>query len=466
MDASFIIAENAAETEFPDLSGEVVEATKRYVFDVLVAIIAGSSASGVGEILEQVTDWGGKGESTILVHGTKVPAPQAALLNSVMSHARELDDIHDGAHVHPSITIFPAVLATAEAVGGVSGRTFSVALALGMDLACRMGLATRNDTGWHWSTNYGYMGAALAAGKILGLNAKEMHDALGIAYSMTGGTMQNLADAAVMKRVQPGFSAKGGVESALLAKRGVTGCKGVLEGKYGYYNLYERGAYDRDELIRDLGKRFEGINTSIKLYPCCRCTHAAIDGMFALLQRKELNDADVRDVEVVVPGHVYEVVGRPFQIRDNPTVDAQFSIQYTLAASLIRKGLSLKDFEEEAVRDPEVLELAKKIRISADHSIKGRPNVPATVKVAMKSGEVISETIEIMRGDPRNRLSWDELWSKAVPLRSYATPPFPEGRLKEILRAVQQLEHMKDVRELANLCTAGKVHQNIMKEVV
>lgn len=455
MDASFIIADNAAKTEFTDLSEEVVEATKRYVLDVLGAIIAGSSASGVKEILEQVMDWGGKEESSIIVYGKKVPAPYAALLNSIMSHARELDDIHDGAHVHPSITIFPAVLATAEASGGISGSQFIVALALGMDLACRMGLATLNDTGWHWSTNYGYMGAALAAGKILKLNAKEMHDALGIAYSMTGGTMQNLADAAVMKRVQPGFSAKGGVESALLAKRGVTGCKGVLEGKYGYYNLYERGAYDRNELIQDLGKRFEGINTSIKLYPCCRCTHAAIDGMFALLQRKALNAADVKGIEVVVPGHVYEVVGRPFQLRDNPTVDAQFSIQYTVAATLIRKSLSLKDFEEEAVRDPEVMELAKKIKISADPSIKGRPNVPATIRVEMKTGEEIVETIEIMKGDPRNRLNWDELWTKVAALRSYAASPFPESRLKEILQYVQKLEHMKDMRELASLCVAG-----------
>jgi 2-methylcitrate dehydratase PrpD len=455
MDASFIIADNAAGTEFSNLPGETVDATKRYVLDTIGAIIAGSSASGVRELLDQVLDWGGKEESTIIVYGKKVPAPHAALLNSVMAHARELDDIHDRAHVHPSITIFPAVLATAEAAGGIGGSEFIVALALGMDLVCRMGLATQKDTGWHWSTNYGYMGAALASGKMLKLNAKEMHDALGIAYSMTGGTMQNLADAAVMKRVQPGFSAKGGVVSALLAKRGVTGCKGVLEGKYGYYNLYERGAYDRNELIQDLGKRFEGINASIKLYPCCRCTHAAIDGMFALLERKDLNAGEVKAIEVIVPEHVFEVVGRPFEIRENPQVDAQFSIQYTVAATLIRRSLSLKDFEEAAVRDPEVMELAKKIKISVDHSIKGRPNVPATVKVEMKTGEQIAGTIDVMRGDPRNRLSWEELWTKVAGLRSFAVSAFPESRLTEIFQVVQRLEEVKDMQKLAGLLAAG-----------
>ena len=454
MDASFTIAENAAGTKFSDLTGETVEATKRYVLDTIGAIIAGSSASGVKEILDQVLDWGGKKESTIMVYGKKVPAPHAALLNSVMAHARELDDIHDNAHVHPSITIFPAVLATAEAAGGISGREFIVALALGMDLVCRMGLATQKDTGWHWSTNYGYMGAALAAGKILNLDEKGLHDALGIAYSMTGGTMQNLADAALMKRIQPGFSAKGGVISAFLAKRGVTGCKGVLEGKYGYYNLYERGAYDREQLVGDLGKRYEGINASIKLYPCCRCTHAAIDGMFALLQRRDLNAAEVKGIEVVVPEHVFEVVGRPFEIRDNPQVDGQFSIQYTVAAALIRKSLSLKDFEDAAVRDPEVMALAKKIKITVNHDIKGRPNVPATVKVEMKNGERIVETIEIMRGDPRNRLSWEALWTKIGGLRSYAVSDFPESRLTAIFKAVQKLDEMKDIKKLAGLLKA------------
>lgn len=451
MDASFLIAENAARINFSDLSAETVEATKRYVLDALGAIIAGSSAAGVKEMLEQMLDWGGKKESTVLVYGQKLPAPHAALLNSVMAHARELDDIHDDAHVHPSITIFPAVLATAEAKGEMGGEVFITALALGMDLVCRMGLATKKDTGWHWSTNYGYMGTALAAGKILGLNQKEMHHAMGIAYSMTGGTMQNLADAALMKRVQPGFSAKGGVISAFLAKKGITGCKGILEGKYGYYNLYERGAYDRNELLEGLGKRFEGINASIKLYPCCRCTHAGIDGMFALLKRRDLKASEVKGIEIIVPEHVHEVVGRPFEIRENPQVDGQFSLQYTVAAALIRKGLSLKDFEVEAVKDPEAMKLAKRIRITVDHSIKGRPLVPATVKVEMQTGEEIEEKIEVMKGAPQNRLSWDDLWTKLDGLRSYCIAPLTEGQYAKILKTVQSLEGMKDAKELTKL---------------
>jgi 2-methylcitrate dehydratase PrpD len=126
-----------------------------------------------------------------------------------------------------------------------------------------------------------------------------------------------------------------------------------------------------------------------------------------------------------------------------------------VAATLIRKSLSLKDFEEAAVRDPEVMGLAKKVKISVDHSIKGRPNVPATVKVEMKTGEQIAGTIDVMRGDPRNRLSWDELWTKVAGLRPYAIFDFPENRLAEIFQVVQKLEEVKDVRKLARLCTAG-----------
>jgi 2-methylcitrate dehydratase PrpD len=455
MDASFLIANNAAKIKYSDLTMETREATKRFILDTLGVIIAGSSAAGVKEVLDQVLDWGGKKESTILVFGTKVPAPHAALVNSIMAHARELDDVHDDAHVHSNITILPAVLATAEACFPVSGKEFITALALGTDMVCRMGLATKKDTGWHWSTNYGYMGSALAAGKILKLDHKQMHNALGIAYSMTGGTMQNLADAALMKRIQPGFSAKGGVISAFLAKRGVSGCQGILEGKYGYYNLYERGVYDRNELIQDLGKRFEGTNASMKLYPCCRCTHAAIDGALSLLQKRELKAGDIKGIDVIVPEHVFVVVGKPFEIRENPQVDGQFSIQYTVAASLIRKDLSVKDFEEEAVRDPKAMKLAKKIKITVDHEIKGRTLAPVALTVQMKNGETIVERIDVMRGSPQKPLNWKDIVAKLEGILSYAVFPLSKAKLTKVFQLVQNLEEVVDIRELTRLLKGG-----------
>jgi len=331
MEASVSIVENAIDIEYSNLSEETIDTTKRFILDTIGVIISGSSATGVKELVEQIMDWGGKKESTILLYGEKVPAPHAALVNSLMAHARELDDIHDAAHVHSNITILPAALSMAESKGHVSGKEFITAMVLGTDLVCRMGLATQETTGWHWSTTCGYLGSALAAGKILNLNQRELHNALGIAYSMTGGVLQNLIDGALMKRIQPGFAAKGGVVSSCLAKKGISGSKGIFEGQYGYFNLYERGAYDREELIKDLGKRFEGTNSSIKRYPCCRCNHASIDAMLSIQRREEIEPGDVKEIEIVVPEHVFGIVGKPFELRANPQIDAQFSLQYTVA---------------------------------------------------------------------------------------------------------------------------------------
>lgn len=451
MDASFSIVENATDIEYSSLSADTIDTTKRFILDTIGAIIAGSSATGVKELLEQLIDWGGKKESTILIYGKKMPAPHAALINGLMAHARELDDIHDDAHVHSNITIFPATLAIAEAEGRVSGKEFITAVALGTDLVCRMGLATQNDTGWHWSTTYGSFGSALAAGKILKLNSKALHNALGIAYSMMGGTLQNLIDGALMKRIQPGFAAKAGIISACLARKGVSGSTGLFEGKYGYFNLYERGNYDREELTGDLGKRFEGTQTSIKRYPCCRCNHASIDAMLTMIKGKDIKPGDIREIEVIVPEHVVKIVGKPFEIRSNPQIDGQFSLQYTVGAALARKNISLQDFEEEAVRDPAVMGLTKKIKITVDHEIKGRPLVPSTIKVELNNGEIITERIDVMKGQPENPLDREELLQKVRDLLPYSALPIDKARFEKIVNVAENLEQLDDISVLTNL---------------
>jgi 2-methylcitrate dehydratase PrpD len=456
MDASFIVVENAVKTEYSSLPKETVDITKGFVIDTIGTIMAGSTAYGVKELKEQLLDWGGKQESTILFHGEKLPAPSAAFVNSLMAHARELDDVHDDAHVHSNITILPAVLAISEAKGNVSGKDFITAMALGTDLVCRMGVATQKDTGWHWSTVYGYAGCALAAGKILKLDEKQMHNALGIAYTMTSGILQNLIDGALMKRIMPGLSAKGGVMAACLATKGITGAKGLWEGKYGYFNLYERGFYSREELIKDLGKRFEGTNSSVKLYPCCRCNHASIDAMLSIQKTKDIKAGDVKEIEVIIPKHISEITGKPFEIRSNPQVDAQFSLQYTVAASLIRKKISLEDFEEVAVRDPQVMDLTKKIKIVVDPSLPERSLTPSTVKIELKNGEKVTYKTEFMKGQPQNRLNRDDFFQKLHGLLSYSNMPVTEKKLEEIFTMLENLEELDDMRKLTGLLAPGK----------
>ncbi len=158
-------------------------------------------------------EWGGAPQSTILRYGDKMPVPNAAQLNATMAHSLDFDDVHEDAIMHPGVVAIPTALAVAEYVGGLSGRDFIAAVALGTDFICRCGLATRpgesiHGYGWHLTTLYGSMTAAFVAARLLGLNAEAMTNAVGIAYHQASGNGQSVKDGAHTKRLGPGMAVR------------------------------------------------------------------------------------------------------------------------------------------------------------------------------------------------------------------------------------------------------------------
>ena len=184
-------------------------------------MLAGSGAPGAPEIVSQVREWGGRPESTVAVHGLKVPAPMAALANGVMAHAMDYDDTQVGTGLHANVVVVPALLAMVETIPKASGRDLLLAHALGLELACRMTLAATNRGGHPWLTTtlFGIFGATLAAGKIAGLDAARLRHALGIAYSSAAGNRQGLLDGTLIQRVQPGLCAQAAVAAVAFARQ-------------------------------------------------------------------------------------------------------------------------------------------------------------------------------------------------------------------------------------------------------
>ncbi|MFH1486358.1 MAG: MmgE/PrpD family protein, partial [Chloroflexota bacterium] len=215
MDAAVALAKNAARTRYSDIPVEAVEATKKDIIDTLGTTMAGSAAAGGREIAELMRESGCGGKSTILVYGGKVCAENAAMANGSMGHALDYDDTHDAAILHVGVTTVPAAFAIAEQIGRVNGRDFITAVTLGIDVICRLGLANKEGPaepgGWILTPLYGYFGAAIAAGKLLGLDEVGLINAMGIAYSQTAGNHRCIDDGALTKRMQAGFAAKGGV---------------------------------------------------------------------------------------------------------------------------------------------------------------------------------------------------------------------------------------------------------------
>ena len=298
MDVIFDLAQNIVTTRYEDLPGEAVEIAKKFIMDSIGVGIAGSSAPGSAEIVEVVDQWGGEKESSVIVYGLRVPAPEAAFVNSLLIHAVDFDDTDDRTATHTNVTALPAALAIGEKMGS-SGKALITAVILGIDLTCRLALASGLFHGWHNTATVGIFGATAAAGKLLNLDQDKMVNALGIAYSQAAGNRQGRLDGALTKRLQPPFATKSGVISAILAQRGITGARNVIQGEWGFFRLYHDYSreYEPDKwadmLKEGLGTRFEVVNLGAKPYPCVRASHAPIDGALALATEYDIKPDDI-----------------------------------------------------------------------------------------------------------------------------------------------------------------------------
>jgi 2-methylcitrate dehydratase PrpD len=439
-----------AATQFHDLPKAVVDSTKKFIVDSIGVTIAGSNAPGCREVVNLIKGWGGKPEATIVIDGTKVPTPWAAMANSMLMHALDFDDTLDESALHAHVSVLPSAMAAAEAVGNVTGKNLINAVALGVDVVCRLGLSTNRPLSWIRTATCGTFGATVAAAKIMGLDKSALSNAMGICYSQVSGNAQCLIDGGLVKRIQPAFSAKSGVLSALMAQNGITGAKDFLEGPYGFFNLYESGDYKQEILVEDLGKVYGGTKLSIKPYPSCRMTHASIDAALAIRRKLHIEPSHVKEVSVHVSKMAQEMVGKPFIIRENPQVDAQFSIPYTVATALLNGDVFLNDFEEQAIRKAQATELAKKIKVFVNPHLHERDMSNANLLLKYKGAEY-SKKIDTMKGSPANPMTLSECVAKFKKCVAYTKHQTINDKAEQILECLVNLENMENAASLMSL---------------
>lgn len=450
------IARSLVETDFKDLSKNVIEATQKSIIDTLGVIIAGRKAEGCETLFRLVKEWGGKKESTVLTYGLKVPFPNALLVNGVMARALDLDEVHDIGTVHPSACILPATLGAAEMIGGVSGREFIAASALGIDLICRMSLAPEIGaciSGMNFSYQCGTFGAAAVVGRLLRFDDRQMVNASGIAYSQAAGNSQCYIDGSLTIRVQQGLSAKAGAVSAILAQRGITGAENFFEGKFGYFNSYHKGKFDRRVLLNGLGKHFEGVNVSQKpLYSCCKFTHGSIEAAKAIAKECRIVPDQIRQVRATVTCQdAFNLVCDPMEVKKKPrnVVDAQFSLPYTIALALVKGEVKLDDFTIEAIRDPAVLEMAQKVQVefkpAGDRAVLPAPGI---IHVETVEGKEFHREVNFVKGHPRNPNSLDDCLGKLRACMDYSKSKKMIRNFQKIADLLLDLEKVRDVRQL------------------
>ncbi len=455
MAATDVLVNHILGFKYEDLPQEAIEVTKKSILDTLACAVAGSTAQAVGPLAGLVKGWGGKEESTVLIYGGKVPAPAAALANCTMARALDFDDVHENGGGHINATMVPSALAIAELSQVLKGKVLSgkeliAALALGCDLFLRVRLAagkTASAAGWT-SETYAPLAVAAMGGRMLGFDREKTLNAMGIAYAGCAGNIESIVEGTLTGRLQQGLAGKAGVLALVLADIGFTGPTDMLEGKFGLYNLYWGGDYQPEALTVDLGKHFEGNNVSIKPYPSCKYTHGSIWGVLQLAAENGIKASDVKRVTISTSTRTYNVAGcGENKIKPTTIPDAQFSYYYTVATALVKGRVTIEDFTDEAIKNKEVLALAQKVKVEVDKE-KDKVSLtvsPTDIELETKDGKRYHKHVEIVKGHPKNPLSWDEAVQKLRDCARFSAKPFTEARIEKISQTLYDLEKLDDV---------------------
>lgn len=438
------------------LPSDVAEAVRINLLDTLACATAGRTAPGVTDVMALATEWGGAPQALIWGTQTRVPAHNAAWVNGMMAHARDYDDTHDAAVLHAGVSVVPAALAAAELNPRATGADLLAGVAAGLELVCRLGVATTIgiiDSGFIYSSLFGYFGAAVAAARVAGLDAAGVQNAIGIAFSQAAGTHQVTRDAALMKRMQPGLAARAGVMSVQLAQRGISGAQNVFDGIDGLFRIYLRNGYDPARLRAQLGERWDFTDLSYKPYPCCRLNHTGIDAALAIASQPGFDPAAVTRITAGVNHQTYQAVCTPPEIRRHPTtvVQAQFSLPFTVAAALIDREIGLRHFTDEGLRRPDILALAARVECGVDDSIERdwSRSVSPTALVVQAGNVSFQQRVDLPSGHPKAPMSPQARRAKLLDCLRVGGPSWPGGTADRLTKLVAEAAELPEARTLS-----------------
>ena len=441
------LAEFVAEASYEDLPVSVVEATRVYILDNLASGFVGSNTPWADMIGELARQNAAEGACSVFARTWTTSPSYAALVNGTMIGGFETDHAFVQGSCHPSAAVFPPALAIAEREH-LDGRSLLVSVALGYEVACRVGAAAtravEDVAGFHGPGTNASFGGAAGAGKALSLDVSQLVNALGIAGSHAGGLMEFAREGAMTKRTHVARGGQMGLESALLAAQGFTGPSTVLEGERGFLRVYSPSPHP-ELLVENLGERYTLLDISVKAYACHMSFHSIIDGICGFRSDPQFDLARVEHVKVVATERMVERHG---QREPTSILGAQYSLPFSVAVALNRDIASPMTYSEETLWDPGVRSLAMSMELATDGNRFGKPGGPAA-EVFLTTGDS-TRTFEVSdwKGAPANPYTYDEMAEK---FRKYASASLPPNRIEDIVHRVRLLEDLGDVAELASL---------------
>jgi len=412
------LAAFAVGLEHDAIPAEVRTRAAHHMLDAAGIALASTRYDFARKTLAGMQALGSEGEVPVLGLPARMNPRDAAVMNGFLCHGLDYDDTHIAGVLHPTASVFPAVLSAAAHVGA-DGRSMLTAYVVGVEAAARIGACARSafhQVGFHPTGIVGVFGCTLAAGRLMGLDAAQLAHAQGLALSMASGSMEFLEDGAWNKRFHPGWAAQAGITAAALAREGFVGATAPYDGRFGLFNIYG-GKYtdwiDLGGITAGLGSVWELLDTAIKPYPTCHLTHAAIDA--ALILRDQTGGSDnIESIEILVPFEAFPVVCEPEANKKRPRndYDAKFSLHYLVATALTKGRLTLDELEPEFLGDAATLALIDRTSYGPYGDGPFPKAYSGAVKIRTRDGRELSHFEPVNRGAADRPLTNTEIIAK------------------------------------------------------
>jgi 2-methylcitrate dehydratase PrpD len=413
------VAEYAAGLRYADIPPDVIATAKQCIADTIATVIYGYDLPWSQMVVAFARKNGPGGKSRILGNGGACVQPAAAALaNGALAHAFELDNLTwPSTGVHPGATLLVPALAVAQD-RGVGGRDLLAAVVAGAEVMIRIGRATKHNQekhGFHAPGTTGPFGAAIAAGRVLGLDMERMRNALGIAGSLTGGLMEfaRSGTGAMVKRLHVGRAAESGVLAAGLAADGFTGPVSVLEGELGFLKVF-CGDYDAAALTRKLGETWETRVVLLKRFACHVTAQTSLQAIQELRAEHGFGGDDVASIAIAGNDRMATInnITQPSDV-----MMSQYSLPFCAALAHYHDPRDPRAFNEENLRDPRIRALCERVTITIDDNRPGP--LAATVTITLKDGRVLKRQVAAFKGTPENPLDATEMRDKFLMLTGH-----------------------------------------------
>lgn len=449
---------HALTAQYEDLTSEAYVAIRTFLLDSIGVGIAGANVPLASKVRQSVFKWGSSGDANVWgLGGLTTTATNAAFINGFQIHCQEYDCVHEAAVVHPMATILSAMMADIDQSRQlISGRELAIGLAVAVDLAVGIGLRVRSPLKFFRPANAGLFGAVLGISRLRRMSVPQTKNALGFALSFNAGTMQAHLEGKPALPLQIANAARSAITACDLAKSGIEGPQDSLEGKFGYFALFEDEVMSQPD-YSSLGTIWRITEVSHKPFPTGRAAQGGIV-LMKELRAKGVTASNIEKITLRAPPLIERLVGRPIIDNMSPSY-ARLCFQFLGAVALLEGNVALSDFGDRKLNESDIVTLGKRIQVISNGSSDHSAFTPQVLTSHLKNGKTIIVDTKALYGSPVNPMSKEDHLKKFRECVGFGFGNSRDEIATRLNELVENLEEIEDASILSKLANGQEIDQ-------